>query len=450
MSVPEYLKPTLPETFTAEMRAWRRVVLALLAALFVMLGAVLALLVAWHGPRAAAGSAHSWTAQQQRALATKLRTEGLQDEAVAAFEKYLDTFDPAPDERASIYYTLGKTRVEQGRFAEALACFYRVEIADPRSALVKEAGAEIVTCLERLGRGVDAKYALDRQTALHPEAVQQPGRGAVVATIGKDEISVGDVNDELQQLPAQMQKQFERVERKSEFLRQMIAQRLLADKARMLGYDRDAALRRQVAAFERELLVQRVMQTEIAKRVKIDPSDVATYFQANKERYLQPEGARVACVVFTNAAAAQKELRRIGTNTSAFAAWHQAVATTQSAGMRAAQGWATDDGLVAGIGQEPQLAAAALAARQGLITNPVALAQGWAVACVTEYTPRAERAFSEVQREVEAAYREEKEQRAVSSMIEEAVTSERVKIFAERLSAGPVGTNTTAAAAATK
>ena len=96
------------------------------------------------------------------------------------------------------------------------------------------------------------------------------------------------------------------------------------------------------------------------------------------------------------------------------------------------------------------MAAAALAARQGLITNPVALAQGWAVACVTEYTPRAERAFSEVQREVEAAYREEKEQRAVSSMIEEAVTSERVKIFAERLSAGPVGTNTTAAAAATK
>ena len=65
---------------------------------------------------------------------------------------------------------IGALHMDAARYEDALAAFYQVELADAAAPQRDQAARQIVTCLERLGRARDARYALDQETALHKPA----------------------------------------------------------------------------------------------------------------------------------------------------------------------------------------------------------------------------------------------------------------------------------------
>lgn len=280
MKVPEYMQ----EAERGE-RGVRWVVVAV-AALCVVNAA--ALVVGLYGMRrgeAAGRNGNGWSAAQQRALAAKLLTEGMRERALEAFEKYLGMGRAGSSEVANVSYLMGKANMELQRYEEALECFYRAELADRGSKAAAEARRAAIVCLERMGRMVDARYALDKETALRRSGETQEVRGVVVAKIGDEEITAGDVHDYLQRLPAREQQRLDTAQGREEALRQMVMERLLYKKGQLAGMDRDGDVRRQVAEVERQLVVQRVVKEELGRRVKVDDADVRNYFEANKEKF---------------------------------------------------------------------------------------------------------------------------------------------------------------------
>ena len=229
------------------------------------------------------GGANAWTAKHQRALAVKLKTAGLDKQAVQEFNKYLDNFDISNDERAQLYYTIGKIYFDNKNYEEALKAFYSIEIINPGANKNSEAGRYIVTSLEKLGKSLDAKYELERVTSLKDKPSEKVGRGVVVAKVGDEEIFMGDLNDEIQKLPAPHQEMFDKPEEKVKLLEQIISRKLLVEKAKILGLDKSEDLKKQLEEIEKSLLAQKVIESELKERIKVEPADVKKFYEAHPE-----------------------------------------------------------------------------------------------------------------------------------------------------------------------
>ena len=281
MKVPEYMQVK---------RAGRldvmHVVLALVIGLCVI--NVVALVAGWHvvrSERRAGCEGRGWSAWQERMLAAKLLTEGLREQAVEAFERYIARGEVSSSEVANVSYIMGKAMMEEGRYEEALGYFYRAELADGGSKAGAEARRAVVVCLERLGRMVDARYALDRETALQRSGATQEVRGVVVAKVGDEEITMGEVNDYIQRMPAGRQKEMDTVRGREEVLRQIVMERLLYKRGQMAGIDRSAEVKKRVAEIERQMVVEQVMKEEMERRVKVTDEEVRKYYEGNTGRF---------------------------------------------------------------------------------------------------------------------------------------------------------------------
>ena len=160
----------------------------------------------------------SWTSEQQKKYANTLFSKGLKREAIDAYEKYLETTAEPGKERAKIAYRIGTMYMDLGEYEKALANLYRVEVENPQTELAADVGQKVVACLENLGMTSQAQYELESRTAIHPEGEKAEKGGVVVAKIGKDEITMGEIDAALDKLPDWMRKQYQSGEGKLEFL----------------------------------------------------------------------------------------------------------------------------------------------------------------------------------------------------------------------------------------
>jgi tetratricopeptide (TPR) repeat protein len=442
MSQPEYMRYDFAGQAVRPLR--RLVTAAILLGVInlVAVGLIVALLFAGHDA-VPTGAAHGWTPEQQRALAARLRTDGLRRPAIEAFATYFALPALTPSERANAAYSAGALCFEDARFDAALDWFYRVELADRESPLRDQANAYIVQCLERLGRTLDAQYALDRSTTLDRDSRTNDSREVVVARVGDDTVTRAELHAAIQELPPAQQRDFTSRKGRREFLDQMIVRRLLLEKGLQRGVASQPEIAQAVRGFEENAIVATVMDSELAQRVHADPDDVRLYYDAHRDRYTEPARAALTCLLYDSedkARAALTNLLATVSNTTLFAELRKEADTRKAV----VAGEATATGFVTGLGNEPRLATPALAADVGLLTNTIATARGHAVVRVDRRIPAAARPFEEVRAAVERAYRSEKEQQVMQLFVQELLSAARVQVFDDRLDGGPATPKTPA------
>jgi tetratricopeptide (TPR) repeat protein len=210
--------------------------------------------------------------------------------AIKEYEEYLLNYPVQKNKQANIYYQIANIYFERlNDYEKALENFLRIKYLYPESNLQADVGKRIVSCLERLERSQDAQRVLDRETALKPEGTEEHKPGAVIATIGKKEITQGDLDFEIEQLPPYLQTQFNSRDSKIEFLRQYLAEELLYDSAKRKNLDKDREIIEGTFRAKKGLMAQKILREEIQKMVSINPSDVELYFKANKEKYAEKD-----------------------------------------------------------------------------------------------------------------------------------------------------------------
>lgn len=222
-----------------------------------------------------------------REYANALYNQQLYPQAIQEYQNYLNTYNISQGEQANITYTIANIYFDRLHdYQNALANYLKIKQFYPESNLQKEVNKKIVASLERLRRSEDAQQVLNETTSLNP-AKHKKRPGAVVAKIGNREITQGDLDYEISQLPPSVQTQFKDKAKKLEFLKQYVATELMYNTAKRKGLDKDKDVVEATFQAQKNFMVQKLLQQEIARNVKIDDSDIELYYKANKDKYAE-------------------------------------------------------------------------------------------------------------------------------------------------------------------
>jgi hypothetical protein len=231
-----------------------------------------------------------------REYANSLVDAQLYAAAAAEYERLLGSGRLDDNQRANLSLIVADLYKDEAHdYAKALQYYLRVKHLYPKSKLADQVGPRIVECLERLGRSLDAKLELEAQTRLDSDkgASSAPEDKAVVARIGKREITYADLDEEIKKLPDYLREQFDQPGKKLEFLQQYLATELLYDKAKRLNLEADPEIVENAFQVKRSMMVQKLLDQEVRNAVKITPEDLKLCYDAHKDRYAKKDNGKV-------------------------------------------------------------------------------------------------------------------------------------------------------------
>ncbi len=224
-------------------------------------------------------------------LASKLSGISLDDKAAESLKMAISTRGDFQDEKMwPVIFSLGELYEKMGKNEEAIAYFSLVENLTPSgSDLNKQAQRSTVALLEKIGKSSQAQMVLNAATQL---TGQQNQSGEVIAVIGEQKYYLNDFNEALNYLPEEMKSNLKDKTAKQQFLRKYLADKILLEKAKRLNWHQETTYLNQVKLIEEQLLVQKVLKSEIIDKLKMDDMDLKNYFEKNQEQITKMSGQK--------------------------------------------------------------------------------------------------------------------------------------------------------------
>ena len=139
--------------------------------------------------------------------------------------------------------------------------------------------------------------------ALPQSAPDKVDASQAVATVGKTVIGMEEYKDRMERQSPYIRARYKTLEKKKEFLDNMVRFELLAQEAVRRGYDKDPEVLRSV----KQTMIQKLMREEFEDKIKpesIPEEELKTYFEANKGDFNKPEMVRAAHILVKVAAEA--------------------------------------------------------------------------------------------------------------------------------------------------
>lgn len=371
-------------------------------------------------------------AKQIRSIASKLKAAGALEESCRIYENYLTQTKLNDTERASLSFSLGNLYLEQGRYEKALRWFYEAEMSGAQE-LKEELGKKIVHSLEAMGRVHAAKAVLERHTSLSQPEPEHSAQDPVVAKIGNHQIFRSDVTMALDDLPPYIKQHFAGPKGSVEFLKKFVADELIFKKAKKLEIDKDPDVTRAFEVMLKQLVVNRFIETQIFEKLKVDSADLHNYYTANREKYDEPDSAKIRLIMVANQEEAKKlkEKIRKGTSFESLARKHSLHSGTKDRG-GLIDGYIKKGESFLGTMNESDLKAvsdAVFSIATGQVSDPIYAADNCYLFKVEELRKGKKRSFEEAQKQVETDYRIMKTQTTYSKLIQETLSAEDVELF---------------------
>jgi len=235
------------------------------------------------------GTKQNISGDKIREYAKELYNRYLFEQSVEQYKFYLTNYQVDQNEQANITYRIGNIYFEQLHdYENALAEFLKVRSLFPESKIKSEVDKKVVACLERLQRPEDAEQALKESADLEPKE-RESKPGTVIAVIENREITQGDIDFEISQLPPEIKSQYNDKQKKLEFLRRYVATELMYDSAKRQGLDSDQEVLENIFQAKKTFMVQKLLQNEISKKIQIVPDDIELYYKANLDKYAEKD-----------------------------------------------------------------------------------------------------------------------------------------------------------------
>jgi tetratricopeptide (TPR) repeat protein len=245
--------------------------------------------------------------EARKELALKLEKQGISDRATEAWKQYLSRADIGAEERAKVWYRIGKLYQGTGKHDQALDAYYRSESFAKIPELEPEINRRIQESLESLGKFAALRYELADRVGVVP--TESSSGEEVLAEIGPLKITKSDIDrwiDEqidrqMSTMAAYMSEEQRKSQReallkhfssKSERLRilnQLLVEEMLYRKAREDRLTEKPEVRAVLRDAERSILAQLVLEKELADQIKITPGDLQTYYEAHKQEFREKE-----------------------------------------------------------------------------------------------------------------------------------------------------------------
>ena len=233
--------------------------------------------------RGMAGSKLDYPLQQD--LAAELEDYRLYEQAAAEYERLLDLGGLDRRRRANINYIIGNIYLNHlNDYENAAARFIQAQLLNPESELKDKINKALVICFEGMGRSLEAQRQLERSTHLDQTEPERKG-GVVVARIRDREITMGELDGEIEKLPPSVQEQFKDREGKLKFLQGYLGSELLYHAALRKGLDKDRDVQEGISQFRKQMMINRLLADEIPQDIEISESEIKLYYDAHQEEF---------------------------------------------------------------------------------------------------------------------------------------------------------------------
>jgi len=264
--------------------------------------------------------------------------------------------------------------------------------------------------------------------------------GPAVATGNGITITADEFKARLEEQSPFIRARYSTLERKKEFLDNLVRFEVLAKEAERQGLDKDPEVLNTV----RKVMVQKLVQRNFADQAgakDLPEADLQKYYEDHKDEFQKPKRVRLAAIVFPapagspdrakKVAAARKALAEVKaaekTNTLAFAA--AVTKYSEDAATKANSGdlnFRSKDELEKAYGKE--LAEAAFALKQNELSGVVETAQGVYVAKVTGVQEEINRPFETVKAQIASKLYREKKTKEFDELVKKLKADANVKV----------------------
>lgn len=244
------------------------------------------------------------SAEQTEELATKLAQRNLYDQAANVWKEYLAEEKLTETERAKVLFNTAALLEKAGLYAEAVEYYYRSELTANRPEFESNIKAGVGNCLEKLGRFSALRYELMERTSLKKDIAPEQ---KVVAEIGPDKITAADLDaliensidnqlvplsqfmspEQLSEQKKRALEQYKSAQARQRFLQTWLAQEVLYRQALAQGLIDTPQTKRLLDDLTREVLSQQMMDQQLASKIHITDTDLRTYYEANKDKYVE-------------------------------------------------------------------------------------------------------------------------------------------------------------------
>ena len=222
---------------------------------------------------------------KQQDLAAELEDSKLYAQAVAEYERLLELGELGKKKQANINYIIGNIYLNHlNDYENAAGRFIKAKLLDPKSELKDNINKNLVICFERMGRSFEAQKRLERSTELN-QAKTEKKSGVVVARIGDREITMTELEEQIEKLPPSVQTQFKDKEGKLKFLQSYVGSELLFHTALRRGLDKDKDLEEGIFQFRKQMMINKLLSEEIPQDIEISENEIKLYYDAHKEEF---------------------------------------------------------------------------------------------------------------------------------------------------------------------
>jgi len=144
-------------------------------------------------------------------------------------------------------------------------------------------------------------FVLSLAAACH----KNEAKGPVVAKVGDDVITAEELKHRLDETSPFLRARYNTLDRKKEFLENLIRNELLAQEAQRQGFDKSPAVREQM----KRAMIQELIKHQLDEKLTgadIADDDLKKFYDAHVDDFVKPERARVFHIVLPAKTAAEK------------------------------------------------------------------------------------------------------------------------------------------------
>lgn len=253
-------------------------------------------------------SSSSLSEEKIKELASKLASRNLYTKAADVWREYLSFAKVSDTERAKALFQIGTLLEKAGMYEEAIESYYRSEITAKLSELEPQINTHLKNCFERLGKFSALRYELMNRTGF---GESEKAGSKIVAEIGAEKITESDLDaavekaidnqlapmaafmtiEQLNEQKNRILEQYKSPSAKQEFLQSWLTQEILYRQALEEGLSEQPETKSFIEEVVRGALSQQLMNKELADKIKVTETDLQTYYQANKDKYIEPADA---------------------------------------------------------------------------------------------------------------------------------------------------------------
>ncbi len=127
---------------------------------------------------------------------------------------------------------------------------------------------------------------------------QGENKDKVIAVVGKEKITEGDILLKKAMLPAQIRGRYETEEGRNDLIEQAIKSSLLSQEARSLGIPEKPEVAKRIKEITDAITIQALLKEEISKKISISDDEIAAFYKDNQNMFVKPERVNVSLIFF--------------------------------------------------------------------------------------------------------------------------------------------------------